>query len=149
MTQEQILERNEQIATMLGWQKNEFFWSPNSTIITNGTIFDEISKLFTVVSNFAENYNNTQLKLVSVTLDYYVRNEIHKSEVVNQVEINSNTDIGIFEQFYKMNNRLRYCNGSYYKFNDKRWDEKYKQWLKSDDYKKKSFDLYYGNGIVD
>ena len=58
-------------------------------------------------------------------------------------------DIAIFEKFYKMNNSLKYCNGSYYKFNDIEWQDKYNDWLKTDDYKSKSFNLYYGNGVVD
>ena len=64
-------------------------------------------------------------------------------------DIEDETEIGLFEQFYKLNNSLRYCNGSYYTFQDKQWDQKYKEWLQSDDYKKKSFNLYYGNGVVD
>lgn len=72
-----------------------------------------------------------------------------KSVLVSTCEISSDTEIGIFEQFYKKNNELRYCNGSYFKFQDDKWAEKYAEWLNSDDYKKKSFYLYYGNGVVD
>lgn len=75
--------------------------------------------------------------------------EDQTSEIVSQKEITGETEIEIFEQFYKLNNSLRYCNGSYYKFDDKIWEEKYNAWLKSDDYKKKSFNLFYGNGVVD
>lgn len=71
------------------------------------------------------------------------------SEIKNQKEITGSTEIEIFEEFYKLNNSLRYCNGSYYLFQDQEWENKYKEWLKSDDYKKKSFELYYGNGVVD
>ena len=88
---------------------------------------------------------------MNVILDYWDKVDyttIH-SEIKGQKEINGNNDIEIFEQFYKLNNSLRYCNGSYYKFQDKEWENKYQEWLKSDDYKKKSFDLYYGNGVVD
>jgi hypothetical protein len=69
--------------------------------------------------------------------------------ITSTKDISDSSEIGLFEQFYKLNNSLRYCNGSYYKFQDKEWEEKYKEWLQSDDYKKKSFNLYYGNGIVD
>ena len=72
-----------------------------------------------------------------------------KSVVTGTKEIQADTEIELFEIFYKLNNSLRYCNGSYYKFQDAKWVEKYKEWLKSDDYKKKSFNLYYGNGVVD
>ena len=71
------------------------------------------------------------------------------SEIKRNEEISGNTEIEIFENFYSKNNRLRYCNGSYYKFQSKEWESKYNNWLKGDDYKKKSFQLYYGNGVVD
>ena len=71
------------------------------------------------------------------------------SVITRTKDISDDTEIGLFEQFYKLNNSLRYCNGSYYIFQDKGWEYKYKEWLKSDDYKQKSFNLYYGNGVVD
>jgi hypothetical protein len=71
------------------------------------------------------------------------------SQIRNQKEIEGETDIDLFETFYKLNNSLRYCNGSYYKFVEKEMEDKYANWLKSDDYKAKSFNLYYGNGVVD
>ena len=71
------------------------------------------------------------------------------SVITSTKKITDTTEIGLFEQFYRLNNSLRYCNGSYYKFQEKQLEEKYNAWLKSDDYKEKSFDLYYGNGIVD
>lgn len=71
------------------------------------------------------------------------------SEIKKQETIQAEDDVAIFEQFYKKNNSLRYCNGSYYKFSLKEWQDKYDAWLKSDDYKAKSFNLYYGNGVVD
>jgi hypothetical protein len=70
------------------------------------------------------------------------------SEIKRQENIEADTEIEIFEKFYKMNNSLRYCNGSYYTFK-KEWQDKYNNWLQSDDYKAKSFNLYYGNGVVD
>ena len=63
--------------------------------------------------------------------------------------LNGESEIEIFEKFYKKNNQLRYCNGSYYLWTSKEWDDKYAAWLKSDDYKAKSFNLFYGNGVVD
>lgn len=86
------------------------------------------------------------------TLDYWDRIDrtTIDSKIVSQKQIEGVSDIDIFEQFYKLNNSLRYCNGSYYKFNEQEWVDKYQAWLKSDDYKAKSFNLYYGkNGIVD
>jgi len=89
---------------------------------------------------------------MEIVLDYWDRKDYSyswESEIKNQKTIEADDDIAIFEQFYKMNNSLRYCNGSYYKFNDKQWQDKYNEWLKTDDYKSKSFNLYYGNGVVD
>ena len=88
---------------------------------------------------------------MKTTLDYWDRIDYRSigSEIKNQKEIEGNNEIEIFENFYKLNNSLRYCNGSYYRFNDLEWENKYNEWLKSDDYKKKSFNLYYGNGVVD
>jgi hypothetical protein len=71
------------------------------------------------------------------------------SEIIRQEEIEGSTDIEVFEKFYKLNNSLRYCNGSYYKWVDAEWEIKYRVWLKSDDYKQKSFNLYYDGGVVD
>jgi hypothetical protein len=88
---------------------------------------------------------------MEIILDYYDKIDYKsiRSEIKNQKEIEADNDIAIFEKFYKMNNSLRYCNGSYYKFNDEKWQNKYNEWLKTDDYKSKSFNLYYGNGVVD
>ncbi len=77
---------------------------------------------------------------------YYVSSS---TKLIRNIEIDGITEIDIFEKFYKLNNSLRYCNGSYYKFETKDWQDKYNEWLKSDDYKSKSFNLYYGGGIVD
>jgi hypothetical protein len=81
---------------------------------------------------------------MKTTLDYF-----NDYVVATTKDIEYTTEIGLFEQFVKLNNQLRYCNGSYYKFQDKQLELKYKEWLRSDDYKAKSFNLYYGNGIVD
>jgi len=54
----------------------------------------------------------------------------------------------IFKKFYKNNNSLRYCNGSYYKFEDETLYTKYLKWYKSLS-KSTKFSMYYGNGIVD
>lgn len=68
-------------------------------------------------------------------------------KLTEEVEYSDDTDL--FIQFYKLNNRLRYCNGSYYKLQDKQIESRYMSWLSSNEFKKISFDLYYGNGVVD
>lgn len=87
-----------------------------------------------------------------VQLNYWDRKDhphSWESEIKRQENIEADEEIDIFEKFYKMNNSLRYCNGAYYRFSTSEWQDKYNEWLNSDDYKKKSFDLYYGGGVVD
>jgi hypothetical protein len=88
---------------------------------------------------------------MEIILNYYDRISYTNinSEIKYEKILTVKDDIDAFEQFYKLNNSLRYCSGSYYKFKDSNWNSKYNEWLKSDDYKSKSFNLYYGNGIVD
>jgi hypothetical protein len=88
---------------------------------------------------------------MKVVLDYWDRISYTSSgsEVKRQETIEADTDIEIFEKFYRKNNSLRYCNGCFYRFDSKEWQDKYSAWLQSDDYKAKSFDLYYGGGVVD
>jgi len=54
----------------------------------------------------------------------------------------------IFEQLYKLNNSLRYCNGSYWKCESEDNENKYLDWRKNLS-KSRHFNLYYGNGVVD
>ena len=68
--------------------------------------------------------------------------------VIDKVESWEGTEEKIFKRFDKANNRLRYCNGSYYKFEDITLNNKYLAWYKSLDESTK-FKMYYGNGIVD
>jgi hypothetical protein len=86
---------------------------------------------------------------MNVELNYWNPDKNYNSEITSQETIAGENDIEIFEQFYKKNNSLRYCNGSYYTFVSKDWTSKYHEWLDSDDYAQKSFELYYGNGVVD
>jgi hypothetical protein len=86
---------------------------------------------------------------MNVELNYWNPNKYYRSEITSQETIAGENDIEIFEQFYKKNNSLRYCNGSYYTFVSKDWASKYNEWEDSDDYAQKSFELYYGNGVVD
>lgn len=75
---------------------------------------------------------------------------LNTKPIITRTEVIEGTnEIDLFEQFYKLNNSLRYCNGSYYEFQSKEFERKYKDWLSSEDYKQKSFNLYYGGGIVD
>lgn len=54
----------------------------------------------------------------------------------------------IFKKFYEDNNRLRYCNGSYYQFDDADIEKEYREWYKGLPEHVK-FNMYYGDGFVD
>ena len=71
-----------------------------------------------------------------------------KSSPVKIQELDLPTEDDIFVEFNQLNNRLRYCNGSFYKFVLPEMQEKYIQWGKALSYGR-SFELYYGNGVVD
>lgn len=86
--------------------------------------------------------------MIKETLNYFDR-ENSKSVFIREEEISAETEMDLFIEFYKKNNRLRYCNGAYYKFKNKDTEIAYKKWLKSPEYEKISFQLYYGGGVVD
>jgi hypothetical protein len=77
--------------------------------------------------------------MIKVTLDYWnPKNETvvtkdgfrylnTNSAITSTKEISATTLIGLFEQFYKLNNSLRYCNGSYYTFACNTIELKYKE----------------------
>jgi len=53
----------------------------------------------------------------------------------------------ILDKFYLKNRR---CDASYYnKFKDFKWECALNKWYNSDDYKNRSFELYYKNSLVD
>ena len=54
----------------------------------------------------------------------------------------------VFVRMYKANNSLRYCNGHSYHFKDNAVAEQYHLWNLTMSHGR-SFDLYYGNGVVD
>jgi len=68
--------------------------------------------------------------------------------VITKVLTWEGTKEEIFKRFDKANNRLRYCNGSYYEFQDKTLKTEYLNWYKSLD-KNTKFKMFYGNGVVD
>ncbi len=78
----------------------------------------------------------------------YADHRRDRSEIKRTEELIADTEDALFEAFYKKNNRLRYCNGSYYKFEDKSVEAKYNEWRDNMSHSR-SFELYYGNGVVD
>ena len=68
--------------------------------------------------------------------------------VLTKYESWKGTKEEIFKRFDKENNRLRYCNGSYYRFALNYLNEEYLNWYKSLSESTK-LDMFYGNGVVD
>ena len=92
-----------------------------------------------------EYWNNLRRTKQYESGGYYQCND---SELVKTEELSATTKDELFTAFYKKNNSLRYCNGSYYKFVDKKMEKEYNDWKKNLS-EAKSFNLYYGNGVVD
>lgn len=67
---------------------------------------------------------------------------------INRFETFKGTKEEIFKRFEKENNRLKYCNGSFYKFVNNKLYKEFRNWYDSLS-KSKQFDMYYGNGVVD
>lgn len=63
-------------------------------------------------------------------------------------DIDADSEDALFERVYKMNNSLRYCNGSWVEFKGAADQSAYKRWLANLS-GSREFDLYYGSGIVD
>jgi hypothetical protein len=70
------------------------------------------------------------------------------SKKIREEDLTANTEDALFEKFYKLNNSLKYCNGSYYKFVNEQDQADYFEWLKNLSHER-NFNLYYGNGVVD
>lgn len=70
------------------------------------------------------------------------------SEIKRTEDLSAETEDALFELFYKKNNQLKYCNGSFYQFVDNADQERYISWVQGLDHAR-SFNLYYGNGVVD
>ncbi len=67
---------------------------------------------------------------------------------IKRVEVWSGDKEEIFKRFDKENNSLRYCNGSYYKFEDRSIQDEYRKWY-NELPEGVRFQMYYGNGVVD
>lgn len=70
------------------------------------------------------------------------------SEIKRTECLSAETEDALFEKFYKLNNSLRYCNGSYYEFVSSEDTLSYQAWRNNLDHSR-SFNLYYGGGVVD
>ena len=71
-----------------------------------------------------------------------------KKPIVTDTEVWNGTKEEIFKRYDKENNRLRYCNGSYYTFTEKKLIDEYMDWYNSLS-ENTRFNMYYCNGVVD
>jgi hypothetical protein len=72
----------------------------------------------------------------------------NESKLLKTETIQADTENELFRKFFILKDELKYCRGYQYVFQEHLFTFKYNQWLNSDDYKNKSFNLHY-RGIVD
>ena len=86
---------------------------------------------------------------VTIKIEYWDRVSYTScNSEIKRVETWNGTKEEIFKRFDKENNSLRYCNGSYYKFQDDALQQEYLKWYDSLSESTK-FNMYYGGGVVD
>jgi hypothetical protein len=76
---------------------------------------------------------------------YYIDQTLEK---IKEETLKGNSEDELFEEFYKRNNALRYCNLECWEISDPDVKLKYQDWAKNLA-PARSFELYYGNGVVD
>ena len=97
--------------------------------------------------------------IVSIEVEYWEpRNEtvvtdsgfrfLDTLSIIKRVVVWEGSKEVIFKKFYAENNSLRYCNGSHYKFKEAEIQQEYITWYKSLS-KAVTFNMFYGNGVVD
>ena len=93
--------------------------------------------------------NKYKVKKFKVKVNYWSNvSHLKTEEEIKKTEIWEDTKEEIFKKFDKQNNKLRYCNGSYWKFEFELHNFEYNKWYNSLD-KSTQLDMYYGNGVVD
>ena len=89
------------------------------------------------------------MKKIKVIIEYWGDvNHLTTREEIKKTEIWLDKEEEIFKKFDKLNNKLKYCNSSYLKFQDEKLLSKYNKWYNSLN-KTTQFNMYYGNGVVD
>jgi hypothetical protein len=142
----------------------KFYEIEEMPIYYNGQFVGRVSQSMKYSHNNALRYmtrDEYAIDLASEQIDDFVKfkqevNKPFKAEVEDYSDykptgkkfIYEGTMDEVFERFYKANRTLRYCNGMYYKFTDMNVEHQYDLWNKSMSHSR-SFELYYGNGIVD
>lgn len=117
----------------LSYTKGHFYSLTNRNVELNVADF-----MLPIIENIINIWNKPISVNVLKCVDYKV----------SEVEEWKGTFDEVCEKLDVLNNKLRYCNGHYYKFDSTDMQLKFKLWydLIPD---ARSFSLYYGNGIVD
>lgn len=78
-----------------------------------------------------------------------VRHHVYPKTIVKKTyTTHTDTLDALFADLEKINNRHRYCNGISYSLEDSNAQRKYRLWQRIIPYAR-SFELFYGNGVVD
>jgi hypothetical protein len=85
--------------------------------------------------------NVNQLKRTDSGFSYF-----SDESVLDRTETWKGTEDAIFAKYYKENNSLKYCNGTYWKFEDATIFKKYSEEFFP---KYHTIENYYGGGVVD
>lgn len=118
--------------------------------------FEQISDVISLKEKINQPFEATDV-LVRETMEYVYpdsengtpRHHVYPIRVTKRTEKTvTGTMDEVFVKHYKANNSLRYCNGEWWEFKDKEVQEMYNLWLRIMP-EGRSFNLYYGNGIVD
>lgn len=117
----------------LSYTKGRFYSITNRNVELNVAEY-----MLPIIENIIHIWN----KPISVKVLKYV--DYNKSAV----EEWEGTFDDVCEKLNVINNKLRYCNGHYYKFEDKDMQSNFRIWYDLIP-SARSFALYYGNGIVD
>jgi len=90
---------------------------------------------------------------MEVKINVFIRKSDHWNQLTGQKYniredlIQGSTQQEILDNFYKKN---RKCDASYYnEFSETKWKNLLKVWYDSDNYKQRSFSLYYESSLVD
>jgi hypothetical protein len=117
--------------------------------------FQQIEGVIDLIKRLKENATITIVKVEERdTWEYddgsgYVSHHVYPKTIKTTHEHeHQGTLDSLFEKFYNMNRTYRYCNGDWFEFKDEGLRHDYSVWLDLISHQR-SFDLYYGDGIVD
>lgn len=101
------------------------------------------------VMNLAEEVLENLHTEMEIEIAFYDReDEFTSKSTLKRTEKRKGTLDSIFEYYDRENNRLRYCNGTYYKFVNSHYADLFRVWYDLNDYMR-NFNNYYLGSVVD